>query len=66
MGLPMFDPCIDPEPIYESCDLVPGIKDGFPDAVEQVYYDSGPDPPSAEYIDPPHGDYECDPPHWEE
>ena len=63
---PEFDPCIDPEPIYESCDLVPGTQDGFPDTVEQVHYDSGPDPPSSEYIDPPHCDYECDPPHWEE
>jgi len=64
--IPEFDPCIDPEPIYESCDLVPGTKDGFPDTVEQVHYDSGPDPPSSAYIDPPHCDYECDPPHWEE
>ena len=64
--IPEFDPCIDPEPTYESCDLVPGTQDGFPDTVEQVLYDSGPDPPSSAYIDPPHCDYECDPPHWEE
>jgi len=65
--VPEFDPYAEPEPAtYESCDLVPGTKDGFPEIVEQVHYDSGPDPPSSEYIYPPHCEYECDPPHWEE
>lgn len=64
---PEFDPYAEPEPvIYEVCDLLPGTKDGFPDIEEQVHYDSGPDPPSSEYIDPPHYEYECDPPHWED
>ena len=64
--VPEFDPYAEPEPAYESCDLVPGTKDGFQDIEEQVHYDSGPDPPSTEYIDPPHCEYECDSPHWED
>ncbi|MBS0638173.1 MAG: hypothetical protein JSS12_11745, partial [Verrucomicrobia bacterium] len=44
-AIPEFDPYAEPEPIYESCDLIPGTKDGFPDIEEQVHYNSGPDPP---------------------
>lgn len=64
--IPEFDPYLEPEPIYESCDLVPWTKDGFQDIYEQVHYNSGPDPPSIEYIDPPHCECECDSPHWED
>lgn len=64
--MPEFDQYADPEPAYEICDLVPETKDGFQDIEEQVHYDSGPDPPSTEYIDPPHCEYECDSPHWED
>jgi hypothetical protein len=64
---PEFDPYAEAElASYDVCDLVPGTKDGFQDIEEQVHYDSGPDPPSTEYIDPPHCEYECDSPHWED
>jgi len=63
---PEFDPYAEPEPTYDICDLMPGTKDGFPDIEDQVHYDSGPDPPSPEYIDPPHCEYERDSPHWED
>src|SRR5690349_12882366 len=50
--------------------------DGFPECVEQIqydnygrknphHYDTGPDPPYIEEIDPPHCENTCDPPHWE-
>ncbi len=65
-AIPEFDPYAEPEPIYDACDLIPGTKDGFLDTLEQVHYHAGPDPPSTEFIDPPHCEYECDSPHWEE
>ena len=68
IGWPTVAPEFDPA--YELatmniCQLVPDTHDGFPEIELQVHYDSGPDPPSSEYIDPPHCEYECDPPHWE-
>ena len=50
---------------YDICHLVPGTHDGFPELAEQVHYeeyggansqhyDTGPDPPYVEEIDPPH------------
>jgi hypothetical protein len=67
------------EPPYELtidniCQLFP-TPDGFPEFVEQIHYnnygrenshhyDTGPDPPYVEEIDPPHRENICDPPHW--
>jgi len=68
IGWPITIPEFDPPPeehCDDVCQLVPDASDGFPDIVEQVQYDSGPDPPSSEYIDPPHSEYEYDSPHWE-
>lgn len=69
VGLPTVVPEFDPPYELASmniCQLVPETDDGFPEIDVQVYYDSGPDPPSIEYIDPPHCEYECDPPHWKD
>ncbi len=69
IGWPITIPEFDPPPeehCDDICQLAPNTPDGFPDIVEQVQYDSGPDPPSSEYIDPPHSEYECDSPHWED
>ena len=52
-AVPEFDPYTEPEPV-EVCDLVPGTLDGFPEIEVQVHYDTGPDPPSVQDIDPPH------------
>ena len=62
---PEFDPAFELATM-NICQLVPDTHDGFPEIEVQVHYDSGPDPPSSEYIDPPHCEYECDPPHWED
>jgi hypothetical protein len=51
---------------YNICQLVPNTQDGFPMLEEQVHYDTGPDPPYVNEIDPPHCENVCDPPHWEE
>lgn len=64
--IPEFDPPYDLA-VYDVCHLLPDTVDGFPEPeVEQHYdadYGTGPDPP---YIDAPHCDNICDPPHWEE
>ena len=69
IGWPITAPEFD-QPPEEHCDdicqLALNTPDGFPDIVEQVQYDSGPDPPSSEYIDPPHSESEYDSPHWED
>ena len=62
--IPEFD--LPEEHCDDICQLALSTSDGFLDIVVQVQYDSGPDPPSSEYIDPPHGEYECDSPHWED
>ena len=70
-----FDPAYDLY-TWEFCQLIPGSADGFPVMEEQEGYCNGPDPPFPEsYSDPPHfgndydslhGEYEGDPPHWED
>ncbi len=65
--IPEFDPVFESDlNSYDICQLVFGTKDGFPEIEEQLHDDSGPDPPDSTEIYPPHSEYDCDPPHWED
>ena len=78
IGWPTDIPEFDPEyalPTYDTCQLVPGTADGFPEIECQVHPEIGPDPPWKDYPDLVYEGYDqdalhpenhSDPPHWED
>jgi hypothetical protein len=54
--------------VWNTCQLVPGTIDGFPNMESQLHPETGPDPPWLDFVepDPPHWDQSCDPPFWED
>jgi hypothetical protein len=73
--VPEFDPEYGVD--HDTCQLLPGTKDGFPEGEGlKANAKIGPDPPREDFVEPPPPHWDCrdppfwegnsDPPHWED
>ena len=49
---------------YETCQLVPGTKDGFPEIYSPLHLEAGPDPPWQDSFDLPYDSDNRNSPNW--